>query len=179
MPYREDMVPEPKNNYGISKLVGEHIGNIYCSQFGIAVKNYRFAHMYGANENNNYMINKFFCQAYNHEQITVNCKSYARCEMLYTRDAVSAILQGLAHPEISGIYNIGSGEALTNEEIAKYICTEMSPELQVNLGTEQETIVSSWMSGNKVKAELGYAPHYTLQTALKEIHKDMQVVMGE
>lgn len=46
--------------YGVSKLVCEYIGNIYFRKKGFCIKNLRFVYLYGFNEKNNYMINRFF-----------------------------------------------------------------------------------------------------------------------
>lgn len=140
---------------------------------GLKVKNLRFAHLYGANENNNYMINKFFRQAYRHEQIVVDSVGLARREMMYAKDAAYAIIMALQHRDISGTYNAGSGEALTNEEIANTICAEMSPELHVSVGEGVETIKSSYMDNSKIYMDLGYKARYTLKSATPEIYRDM------
>lgn len=175
LPYTEESIPKPMNVYGLSKVIVEHMGNIYGSSEGLKVKNLRFAHLYGANENNNYMINKFFRQAYQHEQIIVNGRGVARREMMYAKDAAQAIIAALEHGDCSGTYNAGSGNFLTNEEIAEMICVIMSPELHVKVGEEQESIKSSYMDSSKIDRELGYKAKYTLKSALPEIYRDMQM----
>lgn len=173
LPYSEDTKPAPKNMYGLYKLICENLGEMYNLTKGMHIKNLRLAHLYGANEKNNYMINLFFRQAFAHEQLHVNGKGIARREMMYTKDAAKAVRLALEHPELSGTFNIGSGEALTNEEIANTICAVMSPENTVSVGTESESIASSYMISLRASKLLGFAPSYSLREAAKEIESDM------
>lgn len=174
LPYKESTLPYPCSNYGLSKLVGEQIGNIHSLKKELAVKNLRLAHLYGANEKNSYMINKFFREGFEHRQITVNAHGKAQREMMYTKDAAWAIYFAISHQKLSGTFNIGSGEFLTNEDIAKQICRYMSPEKDVIIGSEKEKIKSSYMDCISAKQVLGYEPHYTLASALPEIYEEMR-----
>ena len=173
LPYKETQAASPKNMYGLYKLTCEQLGELFNRSYDMKVKNLRLAHLYGANENNNYMINKFFRQAYSREQLFVNCVSIARREMMYTKDAARAIRLALEHVDLTGVFNIGSGEALTNEEIAKTICSVMSPEMTVLVGGEKENILSSYMDSQYAEKNIGFRARYSLFDAAKEIMKDM------
>lgn len=173
LPYSEEQLICPNSMYGLSKVIGEQIGLQYNAKYGMKIKNFRFAHIYGANENNNYMINVFFKKAFSKEQIIVNSKGIAKREFLYAKDAASAILTGLSKSDLEGTFNIGSNDYLTNQEVGEIICSVMSPDMRVIVGCELETIHSSFMCNKNAMEKMGYFPKYTLKRATEEIQKQM------
>ncbi len=176
LPYVETQAPAPGNLYGVYKLTCEQFCQIYGARDGLRIKNLRFAHLYGANEQNNYMINVFFRRAFAREQLQVFSQNPARRQMLYVKDAARAICAALQHPLVSGTFNIASKDALTNAEIAETICRVFTPEMQVAYGDKVECTPSSYMDGTKARELLGFLPQYSFEEAVKEIYDDMASV---
>lgn len=176
LPWKEEQLPEPTLMYGVSKVSCEYIGNIYSSQKGLCIKNLRLAHLYGFNEKNNYMINLFLRQALNKEKLVLNTKSEAKREFLYAKDAAKAIVSSLRQDETIGTYNIGSGEAFTNLEVALIINKVFDNDGNIDIKNpdSQETIKSSYMESQLAKEILGYTPDYTFETSIKEIYSLMK-----
>ncbi|PEW15573.1 NAD-dependent epimerase/dehydratase family protein [Priestia megaterium] len=176
LPWTEHELPAPKLMYGVSKMVCEHIGNIYSKNKGLHIKNLRFAHLYGFNEKNNYMINRFFRQAFHKEQLVLHAQSVAKREFLYGKDAAKAVLCALKQNELSGTFNIGSSEALTNHEVASYINNifENTDNLLVKDPSASEGIQPSYMDNSHAKNCLGFEPDYTFSSALEEIYALMK-----
>lgn len=176
LPWNEEELPKPYLMYGISKLTNEHIGNIYSSNRGLHIKNLRFAHLFGFNEKNNYMINRFMRQAYHREQLVIHAKSVAKREFLYAKDAANAVICALKQKDVSGTFNIGSGEALTNYEVAKNINEVFGNKdnILVKDPNAEEGINSSYMDSSKAKEVLNFTPIYTFKTSLSEIYSLME-----
>lgn len=172
LPWTEEHVPAPMLMYGVSKLANEHIGNIYTIKKGLNIKNLRFAHLFGFNEKNNYMINRFFRQAFHRETLVVNGRSIAKREFLYAKDAAKAIICALKKNNVSGTYNIGSGEAFTNYEVAEIVnkVFENEGNLVVNNPNDDEGIYPSYMDSSKAETDLLFIPEYTFSSALSEIY---------
>lgn len=176
LPWTEEVLPSPALMYGISKMVNEHIGNMYSAKKNLNIKNLRFAHLYGFNEKNNYMINRFFRQAFHGEQLVLHNKSVARREFLYAKDAAKAILCALEQYDLSGTFNIGSGEALTNFDVAYEVNKVFKNQgnLRVINQDGKENIDSSYMDSNKAKKVLGFTTDYNFSDALHEIYSLMK-----
>ena len=176
MPWKESQLVNPISFYGIGKYTNELLGNYYSRKYGLNIKNLRFAHLFGFNEKNNYMINLFMRQAFNGEQLTLIGQSTAKREFLYAKDAAEAILKALVRENKAGTYNIGSKLILRNEEVAVAINDVFNNE--ENLIIKDADIVdasgSSYMSHDKAKDELEYTNKYSLKEALKEIYSEMK-----
>lgn len=173
LPWFEYQLPNPYLMYGVSKLACEHIGNIY-SKKGLKVKNLRLAHLYGFNEKNNYMINRFFRQAFHRETLILNGDSIAKREFLYCKDAAKGIICALKQHDISGTFNIGSGDYLSNLEVANIINRKFDNIGNLETREGQENIKSSYMDSSKAKAQLNYLPNYDFSSAVLEIYKLMR-----
>lgn len=176
LPWKETQLPAPELMYGVSKLANEYIGNMYSKKKGLSIINLRFAHLYGFNEQNNYMINRFLRQAFHREQLVINTKSVAKREFLYAKDAAKAVVCALKQSSISGTFNIGSGEALTNYEVADKINEVFgnNGNLLVKNPNAVEEIRPSYMDSSKAEEVLMFSPDYTFSAALSEIYTLMR-----
>lgn len=175
LPWIETQVTKPVNIYGISKLSGELIGDIYTREYGMKVKNLRFAHLFGCNEPNDYMINKFMRQAFNKEELVLYSKDNIKREFLYTKDAALAILCSIKKEESSGSFNIGSGEKLTNYEVAVAINRAFQNEGNLYIkSNEVSTKHCSFMKKLKSEEELEFLPKYSFEEAMIDIYKEMK-----
>lgn len=176
LPWTEKQLPSPYLMYGISKLSNEYIGNIYSEKRGLNIKNLRLAHLFGFNEENNYMINRFFRQAFHQEQLILDTKNVAKREFLYAKDAAKAIICALKQSSISGTYNIGSGASFTNLEVAEKINSVFGNDnnLIVREPDAEERIQSSYMDSSKASKILNFSPNYTFTEALAEIYSLMR-----
>lgn len=174
LPWKEDQVLQPINMYGLSKLTCEYIGDIYNKK-GMNIKNLRFAHLYGLNEKNNYMINLFLRKAFNKKELVVKGKSLAKREFLYAKDAAKAIYKALIKEDVSGTFNIGSGCFLTNLEVADTINQKFNNKenLILEQANEDEGIQSSYMSSDLALKMLDFENDYDFSKAIEEIYSYM------
>lgn len=174
--WKEKQTANPVSMYGISKLSCEMIGNIYSKKHNLKIKNFRFAHLFGKNEQNNYMINLFMRKAFNNEELTLDTQSTAKREFLYVQDAAIAIVKGLKNRKISGTYNIGSNIRLTNYEVAKYInvAFQNNNNMKILNADLKDSSSSSYMENYKAKKELNFEATYKFTEALEEIYYHMK-----
>lgn len=178
LPWTEKQAVEPVTMYGIAKHTIEMLGLHYNRNKNMNIKNLRFAHLFGPNEKNNYMINLFFRLAYNKEKLSLNTSSSAEREFLYVEDAVSAIVAAINAQDKKGTFHIGSGINLTNEEVAKSINEIFDNEgnLEVLDPDAPDASKPSYMDSSLAKRELEFIAEYDFEKALREIYKKMEEV---
>jgi UDP-glucose 4-epimerase len=181
LPWNEKNLPEPQTVYGISKLCSEHIGNLYTRNNRLKVKNLRFPPIYGAiSEDANMnmrMINRFMLQAFHKETLVLYSKQPAKREFLYAKDAAKALLCAIEAKDLSGTFNTGSGEVLTNLEIAELINEAFDNNGNLQLENRNEKVLeSSYMNSSKAATILGFRANYSFFEAMSEIYGEMSNV---
>ena len=170
IPWVETQIPSPKTLYGVSKIACEYIGDIYHRKYGLNIKSLRIAQVLGEGERKGFMMNTFIDNAFENKTLKVIGKSIAKREFVYVKDVARAIIMALSKPEIHGTFNIGSGEAYTNLQIAQIVneCFDNEGNLEY-YDYIDEGIESSLMDSSKAKNVLGYSPKYSFKEALNEI----------
>jgi len=175
LPWSEKSIIKPDLMYGVSKFTNECIGNIYSDKYNMCVKNLRIAHVFGFNEKNNYMINKFMRQAYLKQTLEIDYPARAKREFIYAKDVAKAIRLSLSCDK-TGVFNIGSGINLTNEEVAININNvfENNNNLSIKNKKGIEILNESYMDSSKAYQFFGYRSDYSFDDALKEIYEQMK-----
>lgn len=175
LPWGENTSVSPASMYGISKYSNELLGNYYNEKYGMKIKNLRFAHLFGAHEENNYLVNLFMRLAFNQSPLTLHTQSFAKREFLYVKDAALAIVQALKQPEECGSFNIGSKLPLTNYEVAAMINEVFCNlhEIQIQNPDKEDSVVSSYMTHELAKQSLDFEAIYDFKQALQEIKVEM------
>lgn len=172
LPWTEDQAASPISMYGIAKLSSEMIGEWYAKKFGMHVKSLRLAHLFGALEKNNYMINVFMRKAYLKQALSVK-DSVGKREFLYAKDAALAFASSVFAPS-HGAFNIGSGEAFTNLLVAEKINEAFANDKEILHEGVDESIPSSYFLADKAKKHLGFTHQYSFSKALEEIKQEME-----
>lgn len=170
LPWKENMYPKPASFYGLSKLVCEYLCDRY-NNYGINSVILRCAHVLGL-EDKGYMLSKFLNGAAKKETLRVIGKSVAKREFIYVKDVARAILWSYLRSDLCGVFNLGTGNSLTNLELALEINRAFSNDNNIEYQSDKnEGIVSSYMNGNKLR-EAGFSPSYSISEAIKDIKRD-------
>ena len=172
LPWSETQYPTPQTFYGLSKLTCEYL----CKQYSKKDINYiilRCGIVYG-NDNTKRMISAFINEAIAKTTLILRGKSVAKRDFIYVKDVVSALLWGIYQYEGKNeIFNLGSGTALTNLEVANAVndCFENSGNLNYE-NTVEEYIINSYMDSSKIQGA-GFSTSFSFISALRDIRNDM------
>jgi len=120
-PWREDNDANPETYYGLSKLCVEKLAHIYNRKYSTKIKNLRLAQVVGMGERAGYMLSVFLEKARNGETIQLWGKGKGRREYIYIRDVIDAIRCALEHPDVGGVFNIGTGVNISHRELAEAV----------------------------------------------------------
>ena len=121
LPFKEDEDCTPTTAYGVSKFVCEKIANYYNQEFKLRIKCLRIGQVVDTYAHCEYMLGTMLKRAANRETIEVWGEGRGARDYVYIKDVTRAILKALERSKVRGVFNIGSGEAVTHLQLAETI----------------------------------------------------------
>jgi UDP-glucose 4-epimerase len=121
LPVCEDALPAPLSPYGVSKLAGEMYLGAYAGMYGMAPICLALANVYGPRQNPGGeagVITLFGSAMISGRPATIYGDGTATRDYVYVGDVADAFVRaGEAPPEVTGTYNIGTGEQTSVTEV--------------------------------------------------------------
>jgi len=157
LPVDEVHPTQPSTVYGMTKLASE----LSCSACvdSMKVTILRYAGVYGVGSEKNRVVNKFIQCALNNQPIAIDGDGNQSSDFVYVDDVVQGIYLAWKK-QVSGVYNIGSGQETTIKELAELIIelTNSKSEIVLNRN-EVDRPFRFFLGIKKAKIDLGYLPH--------------------
>ncbi|MFQ6121919.1 MAG: SDR family oxidoreductase [Dehalococcoidales bacterium] len=174
LPKREDMVPCPQSPYSVSKLAGEYYCQVFQEVYGLATVCLRYFNVYGPRQNpdSQYaaVIPRFMKWASEGSPLIIYGDGEQTRDFTFIADAVKANILA-AESSASGVLNIGRGESITINELARLIIKLVGNKVKlVHQEPREGDIRHSLADISKAKA-FGYQPKYNLEEGLGETRK--------
>lgn len=160
----------PENVYGISKLAGENLCEMFRRSYGLKTISLRYSSVFGEGQEFSSVLPIFLSKALKNEDIVVFGTGERTQDFIYVKDVVEANIKA-AFSKAEGIYNIGSGKEISVITVAKTIKKVFS-ESKSKIKSEKaanEDISRFVFDIGKAKKELGFSPKYTLEEGLKDL----------
>lgn len=181
-PMNEDRPLNASNPYGISKVTQEQFAKLYREQYGLKIYCVRPFNHTGVGQRDSFVLPSFCKQVAEIEKsgepgvMKVGNLKVKR-DFSHVKDIVRAYRLIVESDNCEQIYNVGSGNAYSLEEMLRYIVSLSSQEIKVEIDqsrfrpTDQPVICCDY---NLIKTELGWEPQYTVFDALKEMFENYQ-----
>jgi nucleoside-diphosphate-sugar epimerase len=123
LPKREDQPPAPISPYGVSKVAGEHYGQVCHRLYGVETVGLRYFNVFGPRQDpaSEYaaVIPKFILWALRGEPLEVHGDGRQSRDFTYIDNVVDANLLAARAPDVGGeVFNVGCGERTSLLEIA-------------------------------------------------------------
>ena len=163
---------EVKNPYTFSKWQAEQVCNMYLKVFDLDTVTARFFNVYGFREpiKGDYatVVGKFIRQYNEGETITIVGDGEQRRDFTNVNDIVSGLIK-LGFSNYQGVYNLGSGQNYSINDLVDMIKKYSSKEVKVGRlnprpGEAQETLADI----KKTYIDLGWEPVHNLEDYIKE-----------
>ena len=123
-PKTEDMVPEPKSPYAITKLDGEYYCRMFHDTGRLSTAAFRYFNVFGPRQDPGSAyaaaVPIFISKALKNEDITIFGDGGQTRDFVFVKDIASANLY-LAEHDFTGVYNMAYGQKITIQELAERI----------------------------------------------------------
>lgn len=178
MPVTEGIPLRPLNLYGVTKLAGERLMDVFSDNHGIATISLRFGNVFGVGLFTNYdtVVPKFVRMGLNGEDLTVYGDGSSTRDFVHVEDIAQALILALeSKGEGSEVYNVG-GETMEIGVLAKRIVES----LREFTGEEVSIINHPARAGEtkefsynleKIRMGLGYEPSWSIQAGIEQVIK--------
>ncbi|MBI3559340.1 NAD-dependent epimerase/dehydratase family protein [Candidatus Gottesmanbacteria bacterium] len=163
-PMNEEATPNPLSPYGIQKLMGEQYCQFFTNIHGLETVIFRAFSVYGPRQipNNSYGVVPRFIQAVeNKKEIVINGDGTQTRDFIFVSDVVEALVTTPS----KGIFNLGSGQNISINGLAKKIIGKKEIKIIHNpaLVEQKDTLADI----SKSKKILGWEPEVTLEEGLR------------
>jgi UDP-glucose 4-epimerase len=172
VPKHEGMLPEPRSPYAITKLDGE----FYCRQFAeagrIETVALRFFNVFGPRQDPNSAyaaaVPIFIRQALTGEPLTIFGDGGQTRDFIFVKDIAAANIFAATTRGLTGVFNVGYGEAITVLELARRIVALAGSHSEIHYAAGRAGDVRrSCASVDKLRTA-GFRPSGSLEGGLAE-----------
>ena len=169
LPVDEVHPVNPISPYAASKLAAEHYCKAFQKDYGLKTVILRPFNVYGPRQNDG-VVAQFLQQVKKGGLPIIYGNGRQTRDFVYVRDAVDAIVLALKHDVAVGkIFNIGTGEATTINELAQLLLRILGLELKpIREEQRMGDVRESCADIRRAEKELGYKPRFSLEKALKD-----------
>lgn len=127
VPKREDMLPEPKSPYAVTKLAGEYYCQMVTREGRLPTACLRYFNVFGPRQDPGSAyaaaIPIFIHRALRHEPITIFGDGGQTRDFIYVKDIVAANVHLALNSPATGVFNVAYGGRQTINDLAQRIVT--------------------------------------------------------
>ena len=160
----------PSNPYSATKAAADMLCLAYHRTYGLNVKITRCTNNFGSYQFPEKMIPKAIIRAYRNLRVPVYGRGANVRDWIYVLDHCEAVFRVLEKGKSGGIYNVSSGNEVSNVELVKRILRLLGKKESLVAFVEDRPghDLRYSLDSTRIRAELGWKPQHTFQAALKE-----------
>lgn len=175
LPKQEDMMPNPKSPYAITKLAGEHYCRAFSEIYGLKTASLRYFNVFGPRQdpNSTYsaVIPLFITRILNGKAPKIFGDGTQTRDFTFVKDVVQANILAMESDAV-GVFNVACG--------CQIVLNDLADEIMKITGIEKEKVYEPTRPGDikdsladisKAREMLGYEPKFDLNSGLAETIK--------
>jgi nucleoside-diphosphate-sugar epimerase len=172
LPMREDTYLQPLSPYGVTKLAGEHLGNLYLANHGVPTVSLRYFTVYGPRQRPDMAFQRFLTAARDGAPITLYGDGEQTRDFTFVADIVAANMAAATRGRPGGVYNIGGGSRVSMNHVLALIEKVTGKKMTVRREPEQKgDMRHTYADTSAAKRDLHFNPQVTLEHGLDQQYR--------
>lgn len=171
LPVREDDPLKPLSPYGATKVAGEALVHAYAAMRGFRPVILRLFNVFGPNQSRAYagVVTEFVKRVLRGEPPVIYGDGTQSRDFVFVDDVVEYFARALHMESVRGVYNVGSGKAVSVLELAEAVARVVGkPELKpIHAPPRPGDIKHSVADISRAVRDFGYSPRTRLEEGLK------------
>jgi len=171
LPIKENMIINVQSPYALTKLTGEYYCRLFNELYGLPTICLRYFNVYGPRQNPNSeysaVIPSFISSVSKGYAPTIYGDGNQTRDFVFVKDVVQANIVA-ADSEATGVFNIGSGNSTTINNLARNITAILGRKIKPTYKKARVGEVRNSLADLTSANSIGYVPKYTLEYGLKE-----------
>lgn len=168
LPMKESDIPRPISPYGVTKLAGEHLCNLYYKNFGIPTIILRYFSVYGPRQRPDMAFNKFLNAIENDKSILVFGDGKQTRDFTYVSDIVDGTVQAGESKVKGETFNLAGGSRISVLETISILEELTGKKVKLKLIENQKGDVrDTYGDISKARQILGYNPQIDIRKGLQ------------
>ena len=170
LPIAETAPLDAKNPYAFSKKLSEDTCRFYASAFGIGVTILRPFNVFGPGQAEPFLVPFILRQVKAGGPVRVKDLGPKR-DYVYVDDVADAVAAAIRVRPDFGIFNIGSGESWSVEELINLIQTMLGTDYPIESRHERrrDEVMDTVADIRKARTDLGWSPAFGLRGGLEDM----------
>jgi nucleoside-diphosphate-sugar epimerase len=168
-PTSEDAVPSPFSPYGVTKLAGEHLCQLYRQNHGVDTVALRYFTVYGPRQRPDMALHRFCAAVLKGEQITVFGDGTQRRDFTFVDDVVAASRAAAAASAVpSRVYNVGGGSQVSVRRAVELLAGLAGRPVRIrHTDSEAGDVRETRADTSRAAADLGFRPRVPFEDGLR------------
>jgi UDP-glucose 4-epimerase len=168
LPMREDQRLKPVSPYGVTKLSGEHLCELYRINFGVNTVSLRYFTVYGPRQRPDMAFSRFIIAALTGGEIEIYGDGRQTRDFTFVSDAVEANMAAMLYDGEETIFNIGGGSRVSVLEVLEILKNRISNDFDISfLDRAKGDVLDTWADTSSAKRELGFSPRIDLKEGIE------------
>lgn len=177
LPKKEDMSPNPQSPYAVTKLAGEYYCHVFHQIYNLPTICLRYFNVYGPRQDpdSQYaaVIPLFITRVLQGKPPIIYGDGEQTRDFTFVKDVIKANILA-AESDTSGVFNIGRGENVTINNLARTITSIIGKDLRPEYQPSRPGDVKHSLADISRARTIGFEPQYSLDKGLRETIRSSQ-----